>query len=269
MVAERARQIDGRRRRWLEAGEPGSPDVLVWLHAFPVSAESWRPQLEAPPAGWRVLAPDLAGFGGSEDRDGPPSIDDYASDVESLLASLDIGPVVLGGVSMGGYAAFAYLRVAADRVRALILAGARATADSVEAREGRQRMLRVIEEQGTAGVADEMLPRLLGSTSRRKRPLLVDHVRRLIEANRPEGIRRGVLRLRDRPDATAQLRHITVPLHILVGAEDVVTPPDEARRMADAVEGARLTIVPAAGHLANLENPDPFNAAIRPWLAEL
>lgn len=269
MVAERARQIDGRRRRWLEAGERDSSDVLVWLHAFPVSAESWRPQLESPPAGWRVLAPDLAGFGGSEDHPNAPSIGDYAIDVESLLASLDIGPVVLGGASMGGYAAFAYLRVAPDRVRALILADTRATADSAEARGGRQRMLRAIEEQGVSGVADQMLPKLLGSTSRRSRPLLVDHVRRLIEANRAEGIRRGVLRLRDRPDASAQLTHIAMPVHVLVGAEDVVTPPDEVRGMAAALKGARLTLVPAAGHLAHLENPESFNAAIRRWLKEL
>jgi pimeloyl-ACP methyl ester carboxylesterase len=258
-----------RRFQWLEAGDANSTNVLVWLHAFPVSSAMWRAQLEAAPAGWRMIAPDLAGFGGTTDHDGPPSIDDFARDVEQLLMSLDTGPVVLGGLSMGGYAAFAYHRFAPKRLRAMILADTRSAADTPAVRQARQAMLDVLDRRGATGVADEMLPKLLGATSRRTRADLESRVRALIEANSVEGLRRAIIRLRDRPDATPQLSQIQVPVLVIVGEEDAVTPIDDARALSTGMRDARLVILPGAGHLSNIENPDSFNAALRPWVAGL
>jgi 3-oxoadipate enol-lactonase len=269
MVVERWREIEGRRQRWLEVGEARANNVIVWLHAFPVTSDLWRPQLETPRSGWRQLAPDLAGFGGSDDHRGPPTIEDFAGDVDSLLDELSCGGVVIGGLSMGGYAAFAQLRVAPERIRGLILADTRAGADSPEARAGRETLLATIADRGPTGVADAMLPKLLGETTRTRRPTVCAEVRRLIERQTAEGLRRAVVRLRDRPDAERQLRGIAVPTLVIVGEEDEVTPVAEARRLAAAIPGAALATIAEAGHLSNLENPDSFNAAVAPWLAGL
>ncbi|HEX7086332.1 MAG TPA: alpha/beta fold hydrolase [Vicinamibacterales bacterium] len=268
MVREREETIGGRRVRWLDAG-PESGRVLVWLHAFPLSAAMWLPQLEAPPPGWRLIAPDLAGFGGTADHDGAPHIDDFADDLDRLLAHLDAPPIVLGGLSMGGYAAFAMMRRHPARVRALILADTRSAADSPEARANRARLLSVVRESGPAGVADQMLPTLVGETTRRERPEVVARVRALIEANAAAGIARGIERLRDRPDSTPLLSDIAIPALVVSGAEDAITRPDDARALAAALPRGTVAIVPAAGHLSNLEHPRAFDAAVGGWLSEV
>jgi pimeloyl-ACP methyl ester carboxylesterase len=269
VVRRESRQLGGRTASWLDAGDPTEGNVLVWLHAFPLSGAMWRSQLEALPAGWRMIAPDLAGFGGSQDHTGPPLIEDYVRDVEALLGALGVGRVVIGGQSMGGYTAFAYHRVAPERLRGLVLADTRSGADGPAAREVRAHLLGIAEAGGARAIADEMLPKLVGATTHRTRPAVVAEVRALIEANGAEGIRRALVRMRDRPDSTPQLPHVPVPALVIVGEEDPIAPLEEARALSGALPDATLAILPAAGHLSNLENPDSFNAALRPWLTGL
>jgi 3-oxoadipate enol-lactonase len=261
--------IGGRRLAYLEGGESGGRAV-VWLHAFPLTARMFADQLAAAPPGWRVIAPDLAGVGGSDDREqGAADLHDYAHDAVALIDALGVDRAVVGGVSLGGYVTLAVARLAPERLLGVILADTKAPADTAEAREGRTRMLDIVRDEGPAGVADEMLAKLLGETSRRERPAIVEQVRAMIQSNAAEGIRRAVLRLRDRPDATPGLAAIPVPALVLVGAEDAITPLGEAERLAAAIPRASLVVVPAAGHLANLENPGPFNAAVAAFLARL
>jgi 3-oxoadipate enol-lactonase len=267
MAREQGTVIDGRHTRWLEAGPVDAPHTLVWLHAFPLSADMWRPQLGRPIQGWRVIAPDLAGFGRSDDHDGPPAIDDFARDVDRLLDRLAVASCVLGGESMGGYSVFAYLRLNASRVDGVVLADTKAGPDTPQARDGRQKILALIASKGVSGVADDMVPKLLGATTLRTNPGLVMHVRNLIESNRAAGLARATERLRDRPDARPQLAGITVPALVIVGEEDGVTPVAEARAMAEALPDATLSVLPRAGHLSNLEAPEVFNAVVTPWLA--
>jgi pimeloyl-ACP methyl ester carboxylesterase len=242
--------------------------TLVLLHAFPLNATMWQAQLAAPPAGWRLIAPDFAGLGSSDDHEGlAASLDDYAHDVLTLVDRLGIGRVVVAGVSLGGYVALALARLAPDRLAGLVLIDTKAPADSPEARDGRGRMLELLENRGTGGVADEMLPKLLGDTTRRERPALVELVRSAILTNDPEGVRRAIVRLRDRPDATPGLASIAVPTLVVVGEEDAVTPPAEAERLAQAIPGARLERIAAAGHLATLEQPEAFGRVLDDFLA--
>ena len=261
--------VGGRPVRWIEAGERGSTDVIVWLHAFPLSAPMWAPQLAATRPGWRAVAPDLAGFGGSADHAGTPSIDDFARDVAALLDHLAIPSAVIGGLSMGGYAALAFHRIATARVRALVLADTRSAADTAEGRTARETMRGVVASRGPRGVADEMLPRLLGATTQRTHPGVAVAVRAMIQTNAAEGIDRAIQRLRDRPDATAQLAQIAVPTLVVVGEEDAITPVDDARALARGIAHASLTILPGAGHLSNLETPDAFNQVVNSWLGNL
>jgi pimeloyl-ACP methyl ester carboxylesterase len=268
MVRTEMLVVGGRHLQWLEAGDVASERVLVWLHAFPLSSGMWEPQLTAVPTGWRVLAPDLAGQGASDDHAGPPSIDDYASDLEALMDAIGISSAVIGGVSMGGYATLACHRHMPSRARGYVLADTKAGPDTPAAREGREKMLQIIDAHGVDGVADEMLPKMLGPTTRHSRPNVESRVRVLVETNSAEGLRRAVHRLRDRPDAVPQLASMAVPTLVMVGEEDAVTPLTEARLMAETIPSATLTVIPAAGHVSNLENPAAFNAALNTWLPQ-
>lgn len=251
-------------------GEVGrAAGVLVFLHAFPLTAGMWQPQFDEAPPGWRYVAPDLAGFGGSEDRSGKPSIDDYAADVVTLLDHLGANRVVVCGLSMGGYVAFGVLRHASRRVKALVLAGTRADADTAEARTRRAAMMARLREGGVRAVAGEMMPQLVGDTTRRERPEIERTIRGLIEANGPEGIEAAVRRMMDRPDSTPLLSGLEMPVLFVAGEEDRLTPVDIARGMHARVPGSTLATIPSAGHLSNIERPDLFNDALAAFLAGL
>jgi pimeloyl-ACP methyl ester carboxylesterase len=246
-------------------------DVLVLLHAFPLGAGMWEGQSRALPPGWRLIAPDLRGFGGSTigDPDDGASMDDYGADVIDLLAELGIVQAVIGGCSMGGYAAMAVARLAADRLRALVLVDTRASADTPDGRANRRGMLALLEREGPSGVARDMMPKLLGKTTLHERPDIEPIVRRLIKQQSASALRGGILRMMERPDSSDVLRRLDVPTLIVVGEEDVLTVPDEARKMASLAARAELVILPRSGHLPNLEVPQSFNDSLRTFLAAL
>jgi 3-oxoadipate enol-lactonase len=252
---------------------PGDSSLrtYVLLHAFPLGANQWEPQMRSIPSGWRLITPDLRGFGGSTELDSPSSvaIADYADDVADLMDELSISRAVIGGLSMGGYAALALLQGKPQLIEALVLADTRATADSPEARANRRNMLALVDREGPSGVAREMMPKLLGRTTRELNPAAEAQVRRLIKQQSPVAIRGAIQRMMHRPDSTALLPGVSVPTLVIVGEEDELTPPDDSRRMAEAVPGAILVTIPAAGHLSNMEQPDAFNAALNGFLAKL
>jgi len=252
---------------------PGQTSLraCVLLHAFPLGANMWEPQMRAIPAGWRLIALDLRGFGGSTDVDSVTAVgmEDYAADVTDLLGELGVKKAVIGGLSMGGYAAFALLRSAPEMVEALILADTRSGADTPEGRANRRGMLAVVDREGPSGVAREMMPKLIGRTTQETNASMEPNVRRLIKQQSPVGVRCAILRMMHRPDSTPLLSSITVPTLIIVGAEDELTPAAESQRMAEAIPGSKLVIIPDAGHLSNLEQPVAFNAALNEFLASL
>jgi 3-oxoadipate enol-lactonase len=226
----------------------------------------WERQLTLAEAGWHVIVPQLRGFDGGTGEPHASSVDDYAGDVIDLLDSLHIDEAVIGGLSMGGYIAFAVLRHAARYVHALVLADTKSQADSPEAVEGRKRLLQTLDAHGAAGVADEMIPKLLGETTRRERPEVVAHVRELVLASSSAAIGGAIRALMSRPDSTPLLPTIHVPTLILVGVEDTVTPVANALEMQRGIAGAELVQIPGAGHLSNLEQPEGFDAALARFL---
>jgi 3-oxoadipate enol-lactonase len=263
MVNERRVTIDGRPTRYLEAGS-GRP--LILIHAFPLDADMWRPQLEGVPTGWRFLAPDLRGFGTSGVNAAAVSMDDHARDVLRLLDALELESAVIGGLSMGGYVAFALFRLAPQRVSGLVLADTRPQGDTQEGMRGRRALLELLSARGLPAVADDLLPKLLGPTTHAGRPAAVIAVRRLIEASSPTAITAAVHALMSRPDSTPDLRRISCPTLVLVGEEDAITPPADAESMHRQIAGSRFVILPRAGHLSNLEAPDEFNAKLSEFL---
>ncbi len=251
----------------VDAGE-GSP--IVFLHAFPLNSRMWTPQVSALPGGWRAIAPDLRGFGRSP-RGGAPARDvgAHAADVLALVEALGLPPVVLAGLSMGGYVAFECWRQRPSAIRALVLADTRAEADSDEAMARRRSMQATAANEGVDAVVDAMLPGLLGATSRTEEPHLAVDVRSWALETSAQGVIDALEVLRTRPDSRPTLPTITCPALVVVGAEDTLTPPDLARVIADGIAGSRLVEIPGAGHLANVEAPAAFNTALADWLATL
>lgn len=242
---------------------------MILLHGFPLNADMWRPQLEQVPHGWRVIAPDLRGFGpASEIPAGARALtmDDFADDVDALMDALEIAEAVIGGLSMGGYIAFALARRAPERFTGMVLADTKPQADTPEGREGRRAMIALAQERGATAVADQMLPKLLGSTSHETRPQVAATVREMIESASVGAITGAVEAMLARPDSTADLSAISWPALVMVGAEDVITPLADAETMQTGIARSRLVVLPAAGHLSNLETPDAFSRAIADFL---
>jgi pimeloyl-ACP methyl ester carboxylesterase len=253
-------QINGITLHYDDQGQ-GTPLLLV--HAFPMNSALWQPQLEALAGEARVIVPDLRGFGASEVPNGPYTMETFADDLAALLDQLQIEQVVLAGVSMGGYIAFAFWRRYASRVRALVLSDTRATADGDEARAGRESNAQLAETQGARVIADMMLPNLLSPTATTE---VQNRVRDIIVSNQPYGIASALRGMALRPDSSDLLPSINVPTLLLVGSEDGLTSPDEMRGLQQGIAGSRLVEIPGAGHLPNFENAEEFTAALREFV---
>lgn len=261
-------QSRGRRLAYAEAGA-GEP--LLLLHAFPLSKEMWEPQLAALAGSCRCLAPDFPGFGDSEPppTGGDSGMSELAVDAVALLDHLGIGRAVVCGLSMGGYAALALCEAHPERVRALVLADTRSGADALEAREKRLATALEVEEKGAGVLVESMVPRLLGAGTLAGNPELRRWVERRIAAASPAGIAAAQRGMAARPDRGMVLAGLRAPVLILVGEEDVLTPPEESRRMQREAPGSELVVLPGAGHLSNLEQPEAFNRALGGFLARL
>jgi pimeloyl-ACP methyl ester carboxylesterase len=229
----------------------------------------WAPQDEVLSRQYRVITMDLRGHGESDAPLWQFSLEQYADDVAGLLDHLAIPQAVLVGLSMGGYVGFAVYRKHADRVRGLVLADTRAQADSAEGRTGRFNLAQTAFRKGPGAVADIMLPKLLGATSLKTRPDLSAHLRQIIEGNYVSGMIVDSMAMADRPDSLPLLPHITCPTMVIVGEEDQTTPPAEAEVIAQGIPGAKLAVIPGAGHLSNLEQPDQFNDVVGKFAAGL
>jgi 3-oxoadipate enol-lactonase len=264
MVHEGFATVHGRRTRYLESGS-GRP--LIFIHAFPLNAEMWRPQLERVADGWRFLAPDLRGFGGTAD-DGVPAttLDDHAGELLELMHVLDIHDATIAGLSMGGYIAFALARLEPSRLAGLVLADTRPQPDSPDGLRNRRALLELLQSKGVRAVADDLLPKLVGETTRRERPDVIATTRSLIEASAPSAIEAAVHALMTRPDSTADLDRVHCPTLVIVGDEDSITPVTDAELMHRRIGGSTLVVLPNAGHLSNLEAPDAFSRAVSAFL---
>lgn len=248
----------------------GSGQPIVLLHAFPLSRAMWAPQLEAIQDSYRVIAPDLRGFGGSAAFSETPSLDRMVDDVADLLDELQIRErIVLGGLSMGGYVAFAFARRHADRLRGLILADTKAEADNTEGKANRERLIAFASQHTGRDVFEQMLAKLVGPDTMAHRPEVVESIRQIAASQTSAGIIGALQAMRDRPDSGPSLESITVPTLVVVGEQDALTPPSLAETLAVRIRDARLVRIAGAGHLTNLEKPAEFNAAVREFLAHV
>ncbi|UBU15160.1 alpha/beta fold hydrolase [Nonomuraea gerenzanensis] len=240
------------------------------LHAFPLSSAMWLAQREGLAKVCRVITPDLRGFGGSRLGEDEPSLDLMADDVARLLDEEGIDRAVVGGLSMGGYVTMAFCRRHPDRVLGVILADTKATADPPEARANRERIAQAALSGGSEVLVTEVLPALIGRTTRERRAMVFGRVKGLVQSAPPGAVAWAQRAMAARPDSFDTLSALKVPLLIIVGEEDELSPPADADAMAQCVPEGKVEIIPRAGHLSAVEQPEAFNTAVIGFLkAEL
>ncbi|MCP4290511.1 MAG: alpha/beta fold hydrolase [bacterium] len=241
---------------------------VLWLHGFPLNNTMWDLQVAGLSDVARLITPDLRGHGLTEATSVTPySMELMAGDCIRILDHLGCqGPVVVAGLSMGGYLAFEICRRFPERVAGLILAATKATADTEEVKLNRDNSARIVMSDGVKPVVDGLLPKLLSPKAYEDDPDLVDFLRDMMLLTSPEGIAGAQGAMRDRPDSTPDLPDLNIPTLIIHGDEDQLIPLDEAKAMAAALPEAELVIIPGAGHMPNLEQPMVFNDAVREFL---
>jgi pimeloyl-ACP methyl ester carboxylesterase len=242
----------------------------VLLHPFPFSRDILDPVATALATHHRVISVDARGFGESslravEGSSAPYAITDLADDLAALLDALDVPRAALLGMSMGGYTALAFAARHGARLSALVLADTRAAADSPDGRAKREAALSTVHGRGGAAYLDggALAPMLSGGASEALRASI-----RARAESRDDSLVAGIEALRDRPDRTAELSAIACPTLVVCGDQDPISPPAEMKRIAQGIRGARYVELPGAGHLAHLEAPGPFTAAVTAFLAE-
>jgi 3-oxoadipate enol-lactonase len=243
----------------VEVRDLGSGPPVVLLHGSPLDGAMWSGVARLLSENFRVVKPDLPGRGDTPPAP-TPGMDAYAGFVEAILDELP-SPAGVAGFSMGGYVALALMRRAPARVGALALVDTRAAPDSDSGRAARDEAIAVAREKGVEPIAEGMLPKLLSSSALANRDT-VERVRRIMLRQSRETVAADLVAMRDRPDSTAFLGEIRVPTRVIVGAEDTISPPEEARAMADAIPGADCVVIPGVGHLSPVERPRAVATAL-------
>ncbi len=244
----------------------GRGSLLLFVHGFPLSGEMWRPTVERLSANYRCVVPDLRGHGRS---DATPTADmsRYSDDLAAVLDAVDAKqPVVLIGLSMGGYVAFEFYRSHRDRVRAMVLADTQAIADSPEARTKRETMVSAVAENGSRAVADAMIDKLFAPGVDQN---LRSRWHEIMSRTPSAGVIAALRAMAGRPDSTPTLAKIDCPTLIVVGEHDTITPPDVHHAMHAAIRGSQIEIIADAGHMSPLEKPDRFASTMTSFLENL
>jgi len=244
----------------------GQGPPLLLLHAFPLGMAMWDDQARVLSSDFTVVRFDCRGFGGSPPGEGLLTMERIADDGAALLDHLGLPAATVCGVSMGGYAALAFVRRHPTRLLGLVLADTKSSADTAPARATRAEQAEKVRREGTPAIADAFLPRLVGKTTHAERPQVVARLREIILANPARGITDALAGLAARADSTPTLREIRVAALVVCGEEDVLTPPAESEAMQAAIRGSRLELIPKAGHLASVEAPGEFNRVVTDFL---
>ncbi len=253
----------------LAYSDEGHGAPIVFLHAFPLNRTMWEPQVTGLADRYRVITIDIRGNGESDAPMWRYTLDQSVEDIKGLLDQLAISKATFVGLSMGGYILFALYRKHPALIQAFVLADTRATADMPEAKAARFSMAQIAYHRGLSAIADLMLPKLLSPASCEHRADLQDHLRTIITDNQVSGIVGDLMAMEERPDSTPLLASLTVPTLVIVGEEDVASPPEEVEGMAKQIPCSTFVRIPHAGHLSNMENPDAFNSAILTFLTSL
>jgi pimeloyl-ACP methyl ester carboxylesterase len=242
--------------------DQGDGAAVLLIHAFPLNHTMWQPQTAHLSSRFRVIAPDIRGFGESLPPT-PWTIMQVCEDLREFLDVLDLENYAVVGISMGGYIALPFTFWFPDKVRQLVLADTRARADNDAEKQGRTEMMGKIVRDGIQILPNLMLPRLLRPDPS---PQAVEFVTSIILENDPSAAMYALMAMRDRSDASIALERINCPTMVIAGEHDVVTRIEECKTMAEIVSEGIFVQIPKAGHLSNIDNPKAFNEALDDFL---
>ena len=257
--------INGTRFNYSERGA-GTPLVLV--HGFPLDNRVWDEQVAGLSDRFRVIAPDLRGFGQTRSEQAF-SMESLADDLHQLLTKIGARPCVLAGLSMGGYVALTYDARYPTDLKGLVLVDTRAEADSTEAKQGREKMIETVRASGSVAVASAMMPKMLAPDAQQGRPELMQKLRGIMEACPAKTIEHALAAMRDRRDFRDRLASIAVPTLIVVGDQDAITPPAMSEFMAREIPKAKLIVIKGSGHMSPMEQPGQVNQVLRTFVESL
>lgn len=243
--------------------------VIIFIHGFPFNKSMWHLQIKALKDNYRVIAYDIRGHGNSDSGNGDFTIELFVKDLLSFMDALKIDKTILCGLSMGGYIALNATENFPERFDALILSDTQCIADMPEAKEKRMKAIESIRKNGVEKYADESIKNLFAPESFTARKEEVASVREMIVKTPVQSLCNTLLALSGRKETCSKLSEIKVPVLILAGKEDIITPPAAAKFIHEKIKNSRLSIIDHAGHLSNLENPVKFNEHLKKFLASV
>lgn len=248
----------------------GKGPAVILIHGFPLNRKMWEPQLlPIAEAGFRIIAPDLRGFGESDAPAGSYSMDVFADDVIALLDALDIDKAVVGGMSMGGYVLMNLMERYPDRVRAACFIATRANADDELARERRTALAAEAERLGSNPITKFFAELLFAPGTSEKNPRMIAEVTAWMRSANPRGLAGGLIAMRDRKDYTADLPSFKIPSLVIAATEDRAAPREVAQVLIDGLPGCPSKVIENAGHMLNMEQPEIFNQTLIDFLRSL
>ena len=253
---------------YTDEGKYGAP-VIIFIHGFPFNMAMWNPQIESLSNYCRVITYDIRGFGNSEVGNEEFTIELFAKDLISLMDALKIDKTILCGLSMGGYIALNAIENYARRISALILSDTSCKADTSEAKEKRIKAIENIKNTGVEKYADESIKNLFAPESFINRVEEIAAVREMIVKTSVQSLCNGLIALSMRKETSSILTEIKVPVLILVGNEDKITPPAEAIFMHEKIKDSFLKVLDHAGHLSNMENSEEFNNQLKRFVESI
>lgn len=248
---------------------PDGNRVIIFIHGFPLNKSMWNKQTETLKDNYRVLTYDIRGHGNSEAGDEDFSIELFVNDLLNFIDALKIDKTILCGLSMGGYIALNAIESFPERFEALILSDTNCKADMPEAKEKRMNAIKSIKENGVAKYADESLKKLFAPESFTAHVKEIAAAREMIVKSTKQSLYNTLHALADRKETYSKLQVIKVPVLIMVGKEDVITPPETARLMHEKIKHSILHIIDHAGHLSNMENPGEFNDQLKKFVTSV
>lgn len=243
--------------------------VIVFIHGFPFNKSMWDNQMEALNENYRVIAYDIRGHGNTITiKQDDFSIDLFVEDLVSLLDTLKLNKVILCGLSMGGYIALSAVEKYPERFDGLVLCDTQCIADTPEAKEKRMKTIETIKKNGVENYADESIKNFFAAESFSTKQKEIAAIREIIVDTTEESLCNTLIALSKRKETCSKLENIKVPVLILVGKEDKITPPAAALFMHEKIKDSTLSIIENAGHLSNMENPIEFNNQLKKFMQQ-
>ncbi|MFA5297319.1 MAG: alpha/beta fold hydrolase [Lutibacter sp.] len=255
----------------LSYNDEGSAEVpsIIFIHGFPLNKSMWNKQIDLLKNDCRVIAYDIRGHGNSEVGNIDFSIDLFVKDLLAFMDALKIERTIICGLSMGGYIALNAIENYPERFSALILSDTNCTADTSEGKEKRIKTIESIKENGVEKLANDLILNLFADESFKRDLKEIPAVREMIVKTSTQSLNNSLHALAARKETCGKLSQIKVPVLIIVGIEDKITPPDVARFMQSQIKDSQLRIIEHAGHLSNLENPYEFNSQLIKFIASI